>query len=138
MSILVRFKIWQCARKTNEHMKNICARGLPIVVVYTMGATGSSSLTRSVSKGLGRPAYHFHNLTPRGIAMREADYKTGRIKHLSHVVAAGLLRKRLDQGLPPEKLKIVTSVRDPVAHRIAAFFRRRSREPDFPVLQERD
>jgi len=82
------------------------------IVVYQMGKVGSISVYESLkASGVGVPIYHVHYLTRDGIEGITPGHE-----------AAHLLRNQIDRGFSGKKWRIVSSVREPIARNISAFF----------------
>jgi predicted O-methyltransferase YrrM len=97
--------------ESTEKDNTISKRDGPIVV-YQMGKVGSVSVYESLkASGVGVPIYHVHYLTRDGIERITPGHQ-----------AAHLLRNQIDKGFGGTKWRIVSSVREPVARNISAFF----------------
>jgi hypothetical protein len=82
------------------------------IVIYQMGKVGSVSIHESLkASGVGVPIYHVHYLTRDNI---------DRITPGNEV--ANLLRNQIDKNFGGTKWRIVSSVREPIARNISAFF----------------
>jgi hypothetical protein len=93
-----------------------------------MGKVGSSTVLQSLHElSLDMYIYHVHTLTYEWIKKLDNVYKIaskaqGRAVIGGHLVASIYLFKRLDKKMKHKRIKIVTLVRDPVAHNISEFF----------------
>jgi len=107
------------------------------ILVYSVGKVGSGTIYKSLRESAWRGAvYHVHYVTQEGLD--DAEKQRSRVVFrgpgiVPHAVVGQFLYERLQRGLSPEKLKIVTSVRDPVAGEISSFFENLMWHPDFDL-----
>lgn len=101
--------------------------GGPPVVVFQMGSVGSSAVHGALEGRLGgRPLFHVHSLTDRGVERLERIYREhararGATAVDDHLLASRYLRRRRRKR-PEERWKVVTLTRDPVARNLSSFF----------------
>jgi len=89
------------------------------VLVYTMGKVASKSIAQSLKSHFKNSVYHIHSLNKAKIEKVNADcfkkgiYPDGRTK-------GGLIYKY--KVLPKKSVKIITTIREPIARNLSAFF----------------
>lgn len=88
-------------------------------VVYTMGKVGSSSLSKSI-QAAGLPCYDIHTLDKTWLLNWSSKRIASGAFPEPHVCLSMAYRERL--FLRPAKCAYITSVREPVARNISAFF----------------
>jgi hypothetical protein len=114
------------------------------ILVYQMGKVGSSTIVASLQAArLNLPVHHVHFLTVEGIAYAEKIYKDNWHKRPNplHLWHSQYLRRQIakeDKNAPPGqvKWKVVTLVRDPIAHLISAFFQVLDSQVDYNYRQK--
>lgn len=101
------------------------------ILVHQMARVGSITVLRAIRAHFpGAHVFHTHYLHPRTIAAEFARLDVlhaarGDVGLSRELLAAELLDERLRRGgaTTPEKWRVVTLVRDPVARTVSAFFR---------------
>ena len=112
----------------NIHQELACEILNPeIVLVYQMAKVGSSSITRTIKANGVRPVYQIHSLNRQYIENLWKDIKLynsyfGRDVIDHDIIISRYLSKRTHKLLGKRKIKIITSVRDPIARNISHFF----------------
>jgi hypothetical protein len=99
-------------------IKKIINYDRPRILVYQMGKVGSSSIFYSLKKKRLRGVYHVHRLNIENI------------KKIRHTNTHPLFKEPTKTGeelcpifsVKPNKIKIITMTRDPIARNISAFF----------------
>lgn len=102
----------------------------PKVLVYQMGKVGSSTVVTSLrASELRLPVYHIHFLTDAGVAYAERIYRETWHRRPApvHLWHSKFLRKEIIRRDPvssqaPPKWRVITLVRDPIAHLASSFF----------------
>ncbi|MEZ5891633.1 MAG: putative capsular polysaccharide synthesis family protein [Parvularculaceae bacterium] len=85
-------------------------------IVYTMGKVGSDAVARALEKA-GAPTHHIHTLDEKYILSEVAKAASAGALPAGHLCASMLLLQRR-----PANAVYVSSVRDPVARNLSAFF----------------
>ena len=99
----------------------------PVILVYTMGKVGSSSICKAVQhQDRQRIAYHLHFLNHGTLAAMERyesdSYPIDR-KIYDHILLGRQIRTAMDSGYDFKRnIKIITGIRDVVAVDISSFF----------------
>jgi Putative capsular polysaccharide synthesis protein len=107
-----RYALWQMRRVERP------------VVVFSMGKTGSTAISRAVQDATGRPALQVFRLVPDRLAQAEARYRVnqphGPFRGAHHLwESEHLLRHPPGERAP---WTVITTVREPVAQAVSAFF----------------
>ena len=96
----------------------------PPIVVFSMGKTGSTAIARAIHDATGDPVFQVFRLQPRRLAEAEGRYRATRprapypgARHLWE--SEYLLRQPASPSAP---WTVVTTVREPVAQAVSAFF----------------
>ena len=106
-----RYRWWQA--------KNVLRSDQQAVLVYTMAKVGSMSLTHSIQQQSNYPVFHIHSMHASKI---EEAYHLCRQKGWwpdSRQTGALIHQQIIQQNKP---VKIICTVRDPIARNISAFF----------------
>lgn len=100
------------------------AEDVPQVLVYQMGNVGSMTICRSLEALVPAPrVYHPHFLSYEGLRrIRRLHRRNWPATPGRHVWQCEYLREALDAGRGPERWKVISLVRDPVARNISSFF----------------
>lgn len=89
------------------------------ILIYTMAKVASSSVYHSIHKQSKQPIYHLHSLNEQKIkAAVKACFENG-VMPASRSVGDLIYREKIEKNLP---VKIITSVREPIARNLSAFF----------------
>lgn len=96
----------------------------PQVLVYQMGKVGSLTICRSLNAVVPPlRVYHVHCLSEEGLGLlRRLHRRNWPEMPGRHVWRCEYLREALDAGRGPERWKVISLVRDPVARNISSFF----------------
>jgi len=100
-------------------------QGREPIVVFQMGKVGSSTIVESLKAlDLGFPIYHVHRLTPDGLEFAEKMRlaRRGSRPAGKHYFTSRYLRKQLAKQSNSMRWNVVTSVREPIARNVSAFF----------------
>lgn len=102
-----------------------------------MGKVGSSSVVATLrAAGIDRPLYHVHCLTARGLARELAEYRQVGLlwsERATHVFTGLGLLARVHLS-PPDRWRVITGVRDPIARAVSGLFQTASyRRPELCV-----
>ncbi len=104
------------------------------IVVFTMGKTGSTAVARAVSQATGQSAFQVFRLNAAALGGAERRYRAshreakGARENGSHVPFPGALHLWETEFLlrhmptPEQPWDVITTVREPVAQAVSAFF----------------
>jgi len=108
----------------SKHVAISRMRGnLPPVVVFTMGKTGSTAIARAVQDATGRRVFQVFRLVSDRLAEAEARYRAGArppFPGALHLWESEYLLEHLPTR--DEPWTVITTVREPVAQAVSAFF----------------
>jgi hypothetical protein len=94
-----------------------------IVLVYQMSKVGSTSVYKSLQKGLKMPVYHIHFLSAVGILKAASFFIDAGAEVPPNIYYSDILRKYIHKM----HLTIITLVRDPIGREISNYFQIGSR-----------
>ena len=100
--------------------------GKPPVVILTIGKVGSKTVRASiVDANPDRHVYHLHHLSEDILGIFAKDINTNR-KRAEYVWKCRHIRDQVINANGPERTKVVTLVREPVARNLSDFFQNAS------------
>src|SRR5262249_21661738 len=103
----------------------------PPLVVFSMGKTGSTAISRAIHDATGDPVFQVFRLEPERLAQAEQRYRAARPRAPPpgphHLWESELLLRRPPRADAP--WTVVTTVREPIAQAVSAFFHGRGRRP---------
>jgi len=112
----------------------------PPVVVFSMGKTGSTAIARAVQDATGRRVFQVFRLDAERLAQAEARYRANAAPPFPGALhlweSEHLLRRPPSPAAP---WTVITTVREPVAQAVSAFFHgspRRNLLQDVPSVDE--
>jgi hypothetical protein len=127
-------------------LARMARRREPPTIVFSMGKTGSTAVTRAVQEATGRPVFQVFRLDPAHLAPAELRYRTRVVggaganggRSDSRVAFPGAYHLWESEHLvrhpptPAAPWTVITTVREPVAQAVSAFFHalRRSDPPN--------
>ena len=94
-----------------------------IILVYTIGKVGSTSIYRSISqnKKINIPIFHIHSLNPSRIKEQKNIYLNSKRKSLPfHLIQSNLISKQLEKY--NGTLHIITLTREPITREVSSIF----------------
>jgi putative capsular polysaccharide synthesis protein len=101
----------------------------PPLVVFSMGKTGSTAIARAIHDATGDPVFQVFRLEPERLAQAEQRYRAARPRAPSpgarHLWESEFLLRRPPRADAP--WTVVTTVREPIAQAVSAFFHGRGR-----------
>lgn len=92
-----------------------------LILVWTMAKVGTTSLSSSLTKA-GQHHYCCHYLNYRTIDSAIKRAKGVRTSLKNSMLESLVLRRYLPEMLKTQRLKVITSMRDPVARNVSAFY----------------
>ena len=97
----------------------------PPVVVFSMGKTGSTAIARAVQDATGDRVFQVFRLEPERLAQAEQRYRAGahpggQFEGALHLWESEFLLRRPPS--PEAPWTVITTVREPIAQAISAFF----------------
>lgn len=113
-------RYFQRLRSKLRTYTNLYLRNATPVVVYQMGKVGSSSIENSLMRALERPVFHVHMMNPENIKRHFNNLLHQRNPIPDHLITGKLLHKAIITR--NREAKFITSVREPIARNISAFF----------------
>jgi hypothetical protein len=95
----------------------------PPLLIFTPGKVGSSTVYHSLkNQKSGIPLFHIHFLSQRGIRSAREFFIKNNVKIPKHLIVSELLRRKIKSNFSKVNWKIITLVREPVAHEMSAVF----------------
>jgi hypothetical protein len=114
-------RLWQ-----HRMLRRHYARSKGAIVVHQMSKVGSQTVVASLHEALPDHAiYHTHFISDQGLAWLEGFVRErwGSVHIPQHLWHGQFVRGNLCDAAAPERLRVVTLVRDPVARNISEFSR---------------
>jgi hypothetical protein len=103
----------------------------PPLVVFSMGKTGSTAIARAIHDATGDPVFQVFRLEPERLAQAEQRYRAARPRApypgARHLWESTYLLRQPPRADAP--WTVVTTVREPVAQAVSAFFHSQGRRP---------
>lgn len=127
-------RLWQ-----HRGLRQQYARSKGAVVVHQMSKVGSQTVVASLHEALpDHVIYHTHFISDQGLSWLEDFVRTrwGSVHIPQHLWHGQFVRDNLGRKDAPERLKIVTLVRDPVARNISEFFQELDVHLSYPYQQK--
>ena len=127
-------RLWQHRKLRQQY-----ARSKGAVVVHQMSKVGSQTVVASLHEALPDHAiYHTHFISDQGLGWLEGFVRErwGSVHIPQHLWHGQFVRENLCGEDAPERLRIVTLVRDPVARNISEFFQELDVHLAYPYQQK--
>lgn len=129
LASLLKRHYWS-AKIIHKYQDKVDLSRSKIILVYTMGKVGSTSLYKTLAKlspdQLDANVHHVHYLSHEMLSRAEHHEKQSyrKLRRISHHLLAGRQINKKIKTKPglKKQLKIITTVRDPVALDISSFF----------------
>jgi Putative capsular polysaccharide synthesis protein len=115
----------------------------PPLVVFSMGKTGSTAIARALHDATGDPVFQVFRLEPVRLAQAEQRYRAAQPRRsfggasfpgARHLWESAYLLRQPPRADAP--WTVVTTVREPVAQAVSAFFHGRGRRPQTGGVQD--
>lgn len=104
------------------YITNIVNRSNQIVIIYTIGKVGSTTLLESLkNSSINIPIFHIHSLNKTNIYNQKQYYLNSERKSVPfHLIRSSVLEKRLK--FFTGKLFIITLIREPIGRELSSVF----------------
>ena len=117
-ALLDRYKL----AKYEKELHCVLDRGENLFIVHTPGRSGTMSLFKTLS-ATGVNVFQTHHLNPVSIASKCDEYQRNFKGGLPwHLRTAKYLSSKVINGSYPGRVKILTSIREPLGRELSAFF----------------
>lgn len=107
----------------NWKLKKIFRKSEEVVLIYTIGKVGSSSIYKSLKQNayFNSPVFHIHSLEPDRIIEQKAYYKnSARGAVPFHLIQSSIITKLLPKY--KGKVHIITLIREPIQRELSSIF----------------
>lgn len=121
--LLSRFLSWPIEKFESWRIKRLMNRNDNIILVYSIGKVGSSSVYKSIKDSplVKAPIFHVHSLNEERIKEQKRYYLDSERKSIPfHLIQSSIITSQLDSY--KGKITVLTLIREPLVREISSLF----------------